>query len=94
MILGLVACKFGSGIKKFFPSHLLEDLNDRRQPVRLGRSREHPIGAGDLVLGGISSPDNHPGTSGGLAVSAALNKLAGGSSDLDSVGQCHNNDIH
>lgn len=91
VVLGLLAQKFGLEVLLSQP---LEDTHDGCQPVRLGRSPGYLSVQGEFIVGGVSSPSQHPGTSSNLAFSIAFNHPAGGSHHLNEIKQPPCSGIH
>lgn len=89
-----MAQESGFGLLEVFPSQLLQDPQDGCQPIRLGRSSRHPVGAGNMFIIRVPSSEQHPRTSGILSVSTILDHAAGGPSDRDSDGQHLSSGVH
>lgn len=72
VVSALVAQKSCSGIGQNLSSELLEDTRDGYSVCRVRKSPRHLVGAGDLDIKGIPSPDQHSRTLGDLVVLAML----------------------
>lgn len=75
------------GVWKIFLPNDFEGAHDTGKPIRLGQSPRVSLGSNDLLVGGISTPNQGLGFQGELIVSPMLISLVAGSLDQNLLRQ-------